>query len=174
MESERLPEQRLPPDRGAGGLNFRPSPVKGLISFCMLLASVLLIACTEQQSPADGTVETVTAGEPSAVKVDPKGAGALDPDSGLIIDEHWELVRAHCGACHSPQLVTQNRGSRQTWLEMIRWMQETQGLWAFDSTTETAILDYLEKNYAPSSVHRRAPISKELMPENPYHGTGTD
>jgi hypothetical protein len=95
-------------------------------------------------------------------------AGKTDPGSGLVIDENWQLVKAHCSACHSPQLVTQNRGSRQTWLEMIRWMQETQGLWSLDAQTETGILDYLEKNYAPSAVHRRAPISRSLMPQNPH------
>ncbi len=94
--------------------------------------------------------------------------GKFDPDSGLAIDKHWQLVKAHCSACHSPRLVTQNRGSRQTWLAMIRWMQDSQGLWAFDPATETAILDYLEKNYAPSAVHRRAPIKRSLMPVNPY------
>ena len=92
----------------------------------------------------------------------------LDSDSGLAIDENWELVKAHCSACHSPRLVTQNRGSRQTWLSMIRWMQESQGLWAFDAATETAILDYLEKNYPPTAAYRRAPIKRELLPLNPY------
>ena len=94
--------------------------------------------------------------------------GETDPDSGLIVDEHWRLVKANCGACHSPKLVTQNRGSRQNWLETIRWMQETQGLWRFDAVTETAILDYLEKNYAPVAASRRAPLNSLLMPVNPY------
>ena len=95
-------------------------------------------------------------------------SGESDPDSGLIVAEHWELVKAQCGACHSPKLVTQNRGSRQTWLGMIRWMQETQGLWQFDPATETAILDYLEINYAPAAASRRPPINRSLMPVNPY------
>ena len=33
-------------------------------------------------------------------------SGSLDPVSGLIVAEHWELARAHCGACHSYRLVT--------------------------------------------------------------------
>ena len=92
-----------------------------------------------------------------------------DPATGLVIDDHWELVRAHCIACHSTQLVTQNRGSRETWLALIRWMQDSQGLWAFDATTETAILDYLEKNYAPLPASRRMALPPELMP--PADGT---
>jgi hypothetical protein len=95
-------------------------------------------------------------------------AAETDPASGLIIDEHWQLVLAHCGACHSTRLVTQNRGSREAWLKMIRWMQETQGLWALNGPQERAILDYLAKNYAPAESARRAPLAPALMPPNPY------
>jgi hypothetical protein len=96
------------------------------------------------------------------------GAAEIDPASGLIVDDHWELVRAHCGACHSTRLVTQNRGSRETWLKMIRWMQETQGLWALNGPQEDAILDYLAKNYAPAAAARRTMLAPELLPPNPY------
>jgi len=130
-------------------------------------AALWMSACAEREPPP-AAVEP--AGQ--AAVVAPPAGERVDPDSGLIVDEHWELVRAHCGACHSPQLVIQNRGSRQTWLDMIRWMQETQGLWAFDEVTETAILDYLEKNYAPGSAFRRAPLGRALMPENPYAPDG--
>ena len=33
-------------------------------------------------------------------------AEALDSTTGLIKDEGWQLVAAHCGGCHSLQLVT--------------------------------------------------------------------
>ena len=99
---------------------------------------------------------------------EPVLAGQIDPESGLLIDDNWQLVRTNCTACHSAQLVTQNRGSRQAWLEMIRWMQETQGLWSLDAVSEKGILDYLEKNYAPLAVHRRAPLPQVQMPPNPY------
>ncbi len=88
----------------------------------------------------------------------------VDPASGLVIAEGWQTVRAHCGGCHSHKLVTAQRGNRETWLEMIRWMQETQNLWQFDPVTEKTILDYLATNYSPSPVRRRAPIPPELMP----------
>lgn len=89
---------------------------------------------------------------------------AIDTDSGLVIDEHWQLVKAHCTVCHSANQVTQQRGNRETWLRLIRWMQEKQGLWQFDAQTESRILDYLEKNYAPSAAHRRPPLSPDLLP----------
>jgi hypothetical protein len=70
-----------------------------------------------------------------------------DPDTGLTIDSNWEQVRAICTVCHSAQLVTQNRMSRQAWLDTIRWMQKEHGLIALDGLEEP-ILDYLAKNYS--------------------------
>ena len=37
-------------------------------------------------------------------------AAQVDPGTGLILGEGWELARAHCGACHSYRLVTAQRG----------------------------------------------------------------
>ncbi len=91
-----------------------------------------------------------------------------DPASGLVMDDNWQIVAAHCGACHSTRLVTQNRGSRETWLEMIRWMQDSQGLWPFNEETERILLDYLETNYGPAAAARRQPLPASLMPPNPH------
>jgi mono/diheme cytochrome c family protein len=82
----------------------------------------------------------------------------------LIKDQGWQLVTAHCSGCHSLQLVTGNRGDRQTWLETIRWMQESQNFWQLDSETEDQILTYLAKNYPPATVNRRPPLSPALLP----------
>ena len=91
-------------------------------------------------------------------------APEVDPATGLVVAEGWQTVRAHCGGCHSHKLVTAQRGNRETWLEMIRWMQATQNLWQFEPATEEIILDYLSTNYAPSPVRRRAAIPPALMP----------
>ena len=88
----------------------------------------------------------------------------VDIGSGLIKAPGWELVRAHCGGCHSHALVTQQRADRQTWLDMIRWMQASQNLWQFQPDTEAQILDYLAANYPPQPNRRRAPIPPSLMP----------
>lgn len=96
----------------------------------------------------------------------PPGAIGADTDAatGLIRTPGWELVRAHCGGCHSHALVTQQRADRRTWLDMIRWMQATQNLWQFPAETEAQILDYLADNYPPQPNRRRAPIPPGLMP----------
>ena len=94
-------------------------------------------------------------------------AQQVDEATGLHIAPGWELVRAHCGGCHSHRIVTSQRADRQTWLDIIRWMQATQNLWQFDATTETAILDYLASSYPPQPNRRRAPIPPSLMPPLP-------
>lgn len=94
-------------------------------------------------------------------------AEILDEQTGLIVDSGWEMVRAHCGGCHSHKIITSQRADRQTWLDIIRWMQATQNLWQFDPATEAGILDYLAKNYSPQAHRRRAPIPPNLMPVPP-------
>jgi hypothetical protein len=86
-----------------------------------------------------------------------------DPITGLVIGEYYEIVRAHCTACHSAKLVTQNRMTRESWLETIRWMQKSQGLWPLGAQ-EHKILDYLETYYSPIAVSRRPSIPNHLMP----------
>ncbi|MDZ7644959.1 MAG: hypothetical protein U5K76_12570 [Woeseiaceae bacterium] len=91
-------------------------------------------------------------------------AADIDEATGLVRAPGWELVRIHCGGCHSHRLVTSQRADRQTWLDIIRWMQATQNLWQFDAATESRILDYLAANYPPQPNRRRAPIPSSLMP----------
>ncbi len=93
------------------------------------------------------------------------GEIALDPETRFVIDEHWEIVKVNCTQCHSAKLVVQTRADRETWLEMIRWMQRTQNLWTFPTKIEAQILDYLAAHYAPTrSSYRRAPLDSSLMP----------
>ena len=92
----------------------------------------------------------------------------LDSLTGLKMTGDWETVRNNCIACHSTRLITQQRGTAEQWLSMIRWMQEKQNLWQFDADTEARIIAYLAENYPPRADTRRAAIAAELMPPNPY------
>lgn len=88
--------------------------------------------------------------------------GGVHLATGLLDGEGLNLVIAHCTACHSAKLITQNRADRDGWEKMIRWMQETQNLWEL-GTQEKVILDYLARYYAPedpkgSANFRRAPL----------------
>jgi mono/diheme cytochrome c family protein len=100
------------------------------------------------------------------------GAAAKEPEldafTGLRMTGDWELVRANCIACHSSKLITQQSGTAQQWLGMIRWMQEKQNLWQFEPAVEAKIVTYLADNYPPSADRRRAAVPPDLMPPNPY------
>lgn len=74
--------------------------------------------------------------------------------TGLKDDEGLMTVVTHCTACHSAQLVMQNRMSKERWNATIRWMQETQNLWDLGENQEV-IVDYLVRNYPPTEKGRR-------------------
>ncbi len=93
----------------------------------------------------------------------PAAGSQLDKKTGLALAPGFEVVSAQCTVCHSARLITQNRASREGWQDMIRWMQETQGLWPLGEQ-EGLVLDYLAANYGPLSVGRRRPLPPELMP----------
>ncbi len=114
----------------------------------------LLLGCTETPEPPP----------PPAPAVESR----LDPATGLKMTGDWELVRNNCIACHSARLITQQRGTAEQWLTMIRWMQKKQNLWEFDPDTERRIVAWLAENYPPEAERRRARIPPHLMPPNPY------
>ncbi len=81
-----------------------------------------------------------------------------EPNTGLVMGENYELVIAHCTACHSSKIILQYGASRETWLEKIRWMQQYHKLWDLGES-EPKVLDYLAKYYPPSTkISRRKPL----------------
>ena len=74
--------------------------------------------------------------------------------TGFIEAEGMKTVITHCTACHSSQLVIQNRMNEERWNETIKWMQETQNLWDLGEHQEV-IVNYLVKNYPPTETGRR-------------------
>ena len=129
-------------------------------SIAGLLGVVLLLSGCSNEEPAPEPLA-----EPETlVRTEPE----FDPVTGLKMTGDWEIVRANCMACHSGKLITQQRGSAQQWLTMIRWMQKKQNLWQFDPATEEKIITYLADNYPPSDAQRRAALPHDLMPPNPY------
>jgi len=142
------------------GVNFRPLLVLINLGFVLCLGLFGYLVFGDMLAPMF---------EPAAVYVKPangsRGGGSVDDfdkvvnsihvQTGLVYAEGFDVVRATCTACHSAKLVTQNRATREGWIQMIRWMQETQGLWDLGKNEKT-IVDYLAKHYAPEDVGRRA------------------
>jgi len=96
-----------------------------------------------------------------------------DPETGLAIAPGFPIVKAYCTLCHSAKLVTQAGKTREGWIESIRWMQRTQGL--FDlGPVEGEILDYLAAQYGikaqTGGMLKLPPLAAELMPPLPSAG----
>ena len=128
-----------------------------LASFAV--AALFLAGCGKEEAPVDVAPPT----DP-VVDAEPE----LDPISGFKMTGDWQIVRASCTVCHSAKLVTNQRGTAEQWLTMIRWMQKKQNLWEFDEVTEAKIIAYLAENYPPVAAQRRAALARDLMPPNPY------
>lgn len=95
-----------------------------------------------------------------------RSARAGDATAELVNAPGVDAVRRNCTVCHSAALITQSRATREGWLEMIRWMQDTQRLWPLGENEEV-ILDYLAANYSPSFRGRRPPLAPSLLPRRP-------
>lgn len=125
------------------------------LTFILVTIFLISVSCSDekqaQQSSSVSTMEEVE--------------GVIDSihiETGLVYADGFELVRSQCTACHSAQLITQNRATREGWEQMIRWMQETQGLWQLGEK-EAPILDYLATHYAPEKNGRRANLDVEAI-----------
>lgn len=134
-------------------------------------ASVLLllagIGCAESPAPLQPSDEAPGPPLPSAPLPIAKEP-AIDPATGLIMDDGWELVRTACVSCHSTQQFLRQRGTRSTWVEIVRWMEQKGGLGQLPEEFESKIVDYLAKHHGPKESYRRAPIPPLLLPANPY------
>lgn len=100
--------------------------------------------------------KTGTTGIALAVALSAAAAAAqsgYDPVTGLFVAPGHRLVAAHCTACHSARLITQQGATEQGWREMIEWMQDEQGLWPIDEASLAQIIAYLATHYGPDRPH---------------------
>lgn len=143
-----------------------------------LLVAVLLgggmvgafVLFMDEPAPTVTTTRVATTTEPQPSATEP-GEPEVDPSTGFVKAKDWELAVRNCTACHSAKLVTQNRGDREHWKSMIRWMQETQNLWPLAPEIESRLLDYLATHYGARTYSRRPPLPAHLMPPDPAEKT---
>lgn len=74
--------------------------------------------------------------------------------TGLKDADGLMSVVTNCTACHSAEIILQNRMDKEGWATTIKWMQETQNLWDLGGQ-ESVIINYLTTNYPPKKKGRR-------------------
>jgi len=138
--------------------NFAPllQLITGVFLLCFFAFTYLLVGDKLDSWFAEPPV-AVKKSKRSNMDDDDRVVNGIHLQTGLAYGEGFDIVRGTCTACHSAKLVTQNRATREGWKQMIRWMQETQGLWDLGKN-EPVVLDYLSKYYAPEEIGRRANI----------------
>lgn len=117
-----------------------------ILTFVVILFSVSYLE--ESFSKKNGPVEVDKKSQNDQIK------DGIHIPTGLKEGEGLMTVVAHCTACHSAQLITQNRMNKERWNATIRWMQETQNLWELGENQEV-IVNYLVENYPVSVKGRR-------------------
>jgi len=119
---------------------------------------------TFEKPPSSDQVEARRSAYAAAQEGDPfeKVENGIHVMTGLKVAEGWEITRGVCTTCHSAKLITQTRATRDGWEQMIRWMQQTQGLWDLGNQ-EATILNYLAANYAPEEESRRPNLNIEAI-----------
>lgn len=112
----------------------------------------------------------LSAPEPDPMKAltgRPAGANPLDPMTALMArPEGPEAGEANaelgglpdgpgaedtyyqCVACHSVEIIKQQRVTDHRWDELWKWMVEKQGMVEPDEETKKVILSYLKKNFS--------------------------
>lgn len=104
----------------------------------------------------------------------PAAPPPIDPETGFAIAPGFDLVKVYCTPCHSAKLVTQAGKSREGWVESIRWMQRTQGLFPLGEG-EAQIFDYLASQYGVKAqtggMLKLPPLAASLMPPLPASPT---
>jgi hypothetical protein len=118
------------------------------------LLAALVVFCILVQVPPGQSRNRLA---PGAVPA-PGLRDSLDAQTGLVLAPGFQVVKNNCVRCHSPQLITAKRATREGWEGTIRWMQLNQGLGSLGAD-EAVILDYLAKHYAPTTEGRRPPLN---------------
>jgi hypothetical protein len=115
------------------------------------LLAIVLGLCLLAAAPAPKPARQASSAGLGPARV---AGDSLDAQTGLVLAPGFQLVKNNCIRCHSPQLITAKRATREGWESTIRWMQASQGLGDLGQA-EAPILDYLARHYAPTREGRR-------------------
>ena len=77
------------------------------------------------------------------------GAAGNEEFGGLPDGAGAEETFYQCTACHSTEIIKQQRVTDHRWDEVWTWMVDTQGMVEPDAETKTMILAYLKEHFSP-------------------------
>lgn len=89
----------------------------------------------------------------------------VDPETKMVIDDNWELVKGYCTGCHSAMKFTQQKLTRDRWQELLVWMQKEQGLKGLSAEDEVKVLDYLSRHYTTEEEKRKQLVKRHKLDE---------
>lgn len=81
---------------------------------------------------------------------------SFDPEDalyGLPRAEGAEDTALYCSACHSLEIVMQQRQTREGWRYLLAWMNEQQGMPALPDAEYARILDYLSSELGEAAAN---------------------
>ena len=128
----------------------------GVLAFTLILGALGIYLSGNPRGFFDNNAIQEATGDPSD---NITFADSIHVATGFFQGENVELVIANCTGCHSSRLIIQNRATKEGWLGMIKWMQETQNLPDLGENEEK-IIDYLATYYAPENQGRRKPLTE--------------
>ncbi|MCT4334341.1 MAG: cytochrome C-552 [Paracoccus sp. (in: a-proteobacteria)] len=133
--------------------------MRALISAAVAVALLGIPAATMAQSRPDPMRAAASAaGTPSAD--DPMAAlraPAQDPEAEISANEELgglpdargaEDTFYQCTACHSTEIIKQQRITDARWDDLWQWMVDEQGMFEPEPETKTVILDYLKAHFS--------------------------
>ncbi len=168
MESEGLPEQFDAQDFRSGHLNTMRVfgwfvAVFGTLVVVLFLSAVALVGAKRPMVESATVVAVVpVVSEAMEAAMAASGASLVVQTAALEDDEDEyqgmppgvgrDEVLGYCGSCHSMKLVTQQGLSRSTWVDVLEYMVDEQGMSEIDPQDELLVLDYLEEFYGPDRL----------------------
>ncbi len=115
------------------GTNMPIAGISDVVGRAQVIAFLRTLADEPEPLPASGAAPTpVATGEDLG---------------GLPAGEGRALVYYSCAACHSLNLVKQQRLSRKRWEKILAWMVEEQGMNQLPPEAHDVVLDYLAAHY---------------------------
>ena len=75
---------------------------------------------------------------------------AADEFGGLPRDGAYEFVAMYCSACHTLQIVMQQRATKARWIYMLDWMTKEQNMPPLPEEDKARVLDYLSDHFGPA------------------------